>query len=649
MCGLTGFWARSGGAYHNALDAMTESLVHRGPDDAGTWRDDENGIGMGFRRLSILDLSPAGHQPMHSACGRYVIAFNGEIYNHLELRAELEGEGAAPAWRGHSDTETLLAAFVRWGIREALKRTIGMFALALWDRQERKLTLARDRLGEKPLYYGWQGDVFLFGSELKALRAHPACRHAGVDRAALCLLLRYNYIPAPSSIYQGIRKLPPGTWLSLSAGQREPRVEAYWSLRQAVEDGMKDPFTGDEHEAVTALESLLKDAVARQMVADVPLGAFLSGGVDSSTAVSLMQAQSARPVNTFSIGFHESQHNEAQYAKAVAGHLGTAHTELYVTATQAMEVIPRLPALYDEPYADSSQIPTFLVAQLARRHVKVSISGDGGDELFGGYNRYFWSRRIWNKVSWMPRFARSLLARSLIAIPPEHLNAAYARVEHFLPGSVRVSLMGDKLHRLAERLKTVEDLDDLYYSLVSEWTRPSEVVRGGEEPATLVTRRSDWPALPESEHRMMYLDAMTYLPDDILVKVDRAAMGVSLETRTPYLDHRVVELAWRLPLNMKIRAGQGKWALREILYKYVPRHLIERPKQGFGIPLDAWLRGPLREWAETLLNPEKLKREGFFNPGPIRKKWEEHLSLRRNWQFHLWPVLVFQSWLESSR
>ena len=648
MCGLTGFWARSGSAYHNALDAMTESLVHRGPDDGGAWRDNENGIELGFRRLSILDLSPAGHQPMHSACGRYVIAFNGEIYNHLDLRAELEMEGAAPAWRGHSDTETLLAAFVRWGIEGALSRAIGMFALALWDRQDRVLTLSRDRLGEKPLHYGWQGDTFLFGSELKALRAHPAFR-AGVDRRALCLLLRFTYIPAPWSIYEGIHKLPPGTWLTLAAGQREPRIQAYWSLRQAVENGSKHRFAGGEQDAVTALESLLKDAVARQMVADVPLGAFLSGGIDSSTAVSLMQAQSARPVNTFSIGFHEARHNEAEYAKAVAKHLGTAHTELYVTPAQTLDVIPRLPMLYDEPHADSSQIPTFLVAQLARQHVKVSISGDGGDELFGGYNRYFWSRRIWSKLAWAPRPLRQLLAKALTALPPQHLNAAYACVERFLPAALRASLMGDKLHKLAERLKTVVDLDDLYYSLVSEWNHPSDVVRGAEEPATIVTRRFDWPPLPESEHRMMFLDAMTYLPDDILVKVDRAAMSVSLETRTPYLDHRVVELAWRLPLNMKIRTGQGKWILRRILYKYVPPHLIERPKQGFGVPLDTWLRGPLREWAEPLLNAKRLEHEGFFHPEPIRKKWEEHLSSRRNWQFHLWPVLMFQSWLESSR
>lgn len=648
MCGLTGFWDSGRGSTNDSLIAMTTALTHRGPDDSGWWRDDQSGIALGLRRLSILDLSPAGHQPMHSACGRYAIVFNGEIYNHVDLRAALEGAGAASRWRGHSDTETLLAAFAHWGVKQTLVRLLGMFALALWDKEARTLTLARDRMGEKPLYYGWQGNVFLFGSELKALRAHPAFR-ARVDRGSLCLLLRYNYIPAPWSIYEGILKLSPGTWLTLGFGQREPRIEVYWSVRQAVEAGMKDRFTGDENESASALEPVLKDAVGRQMVADVPLGALLSGGIDSSTIVALMQAQSARPVKTFTIGFHEARHNEAEHARAVARHLGTDHTELYVDPKRALDIIPRLPALYDEPFADSSQIPTFLVAQLARQHVTVSLSGDGGDELFGGYNRYFVNRKLWSKVFSMPQMVREGLAQALTVLTPERWDQLYKWIGHLLPGNLRVSLMGDKVYKLAEKLRTAGDHADLYYILTSEFAHPEEVVHGGEEHTSLIERHWSGFPLPTVEERMMYLDAVTYLPDDILAKVDRAAMGVSLETRVPYLDHRVVELAWRMPLATKIRNGKGKWLLRKILYEYVPKHLIERPKHGFGIPLEDWLRGPLREWAEALLDTERLSREGFFHPEPIRKKWEEHLSGRRNWQFQLWSVLMFQAWLASVR
>ena len=648
MCGLAGIWDTRQRPLDDAIAAMTAALVHRGPDDSGLWHDRQNGVALGLRRLAVVDVSPAGHQPMISASGRYALVFNGEVYNHLDLRAALERDGAAPAWHGHSDTEVLLASFAHWGVRKTLTRSTGMFALALWDRETRTLTLARDRMGEKPLYYGWQGDVFLFGSELKALRAHPNF-HAEVDRSALCLLLRYNYIPAPWSVYRDIRKLPPGTWLTLASGRREPRVETYWSVRQAVDAGLANPFTGDDAEAVSALEALLADSVRRQMVADVPLGAFLSGGVDSSTAVALMQAQSTRPVNTFSVGFHEVQYNEADYAKAVARHLGTAHTELYVTPAQAMDVIPRLPVLYDEPFADPSQIPTFLISQLARQYVTVALSGDGGDELFGGYNRYFWGSRIWSKVSWAPIFARRALGQALTMLPSQGMNSAYASIERLLPASLSTSFAGDKVHKLAKRLRTVESIDDLYYSLVSGWSPPSEVVRNAVEPDTIVANRSDWPPLSQAEHRMMFLDTVTYLPDDILVKVDRAAMGVSLETRTPYLDHQVVELAWRMPLRLKIRDGQGKWVLRQVLDRYVPRHLIERPKQGFGIPLDAWLRGPLRDWAEGLLDAARLERDGYFHAGPVRQKWQEHLSGRRNWENQLWSVLMFQAWLASTR
>lgn len=648
MCGLTGYWDAGRSSPEGVLAAMTATLVHRGPDDSGLWRDDKSGVALGFRRLSIVDLSPAGHQPMLSASERHVIVFNGEIYNHVDLRAALASEGAAPHWRGTSDTETLLEALAHWGVREALARSIGMFALALWDRQTQTLTLARDRMGEKPLYYGWQGNVFLFGSELKALRAHPVFR-ADVDRGSLCLLLRYNYIPAPWSIYEGIRKLPPGTWLTLDAGQREPRIETYWSVGQAVAAGMKNPFLGDDRDAGLALESLLKDAVGRQMVADVPLGALLSGGIDSSTIVALMQAQSARPVKTFTIGFEEPEHNEADNARQVARHLGTEHTELYVDPERALAVISRLPQLYDEPFADSSQIPTFLIAQLARQHVTVSLSGDGGDELFCGYNRYLLNRRLSSKVFMLPHPVRQVLAMALTTLAPARWDGIYAAVEAMLPENVRASAVGDKVYKLAEKLRTAGEFDNLYFMLASEWTHPEREVRGGKEHPNELNRLWSKYPLDHAEERMMYLDSVTYLPDDILAKVDRAAMGVSLETRVPFVDHRLVELAWRMPLRLKLRDGTGKWLLRQLLYKYVPRKLVERPKQGFAIPLGAWLRGPLREWAAALLDPARIKREGFFRPDTIQNKWVEQLSGRRNWQFQLWSILMFQAWLEATR
>lgn len=635
--------------------AMAQRIVHRGPDDSGVWVDVEAGIALAHRRLSILDLSPAGHQPMVSVLGRYVIVFNGEIYNYLELRRELDdsphhgllqGEGGVPHWRGHSDTETLLACFEAWGIEATLKKSVGMFAIALWDRAERVLTLARDRMGEKPLYYGWQGETFLFGSELKALRAHPAFQ-GKIDRDSLALMLRHNYIPAPYSIYQGIRKLPPGTYLKLLMGKREGEPVPYWSLREVAERGQAQPFVGSETEAVTALEAHLLESIGLQMIADVPLGAFLSGGVDSSTVVALMQAQSIRPVKTFTIGFHEEGYNEAQHAKVVARHLDTEHTELYVTPDEAMNVIPHLPALYDEPFSDSSQIPTFLLSQLAKQHVTVSLSGDAGDELFGGYGRYFLARSIWRKVGWIPYVWRKGLARGIRLLSPEAWNAIGQPFANFLLGGLRPRPFGDRTHKLAEIIAD-GSREKIYRGLVSIWKRPADVVIGGTEPPTALTDRSSWPAIHDFEQRMMYLDTMSYLPDDILVKVDRAAMGVSLETRVPFLDHRVVEFAWGLPLSMKIRGGQGKWILRQVLYKYVPEELIERPKMGFGVPIDSWLRGPLKEWAEALLDESRLKREGYFNPAPIRQKWVEHLSGQRNWQYYLWDVLMFQAWLEAT-
>ena len=645
MCGVTGFWQPLGAArldLRTVARRMTDRLAHRGPDDSGEWVDEAAGIALGHRRLSIVDLSVEGHQPMLSTSGRYVISFNGEIYNFRELRAALERDGTVLAWRGHSDTEVMLAAFERWGFEPTLRRSVGMFALALWDCQERVLHLARDRLGEKPLYFGFVGASFAFASELKALLAHPDF-HNPIDRGALAAYVQLACIPAPLSIYEGIHKLLPGCFLSLAASELHarslPKPRAYWSLEHALERGLDEPFTGTEEEAADILELRLREAVAGQMVADVPLGAFLSGGVDSSTVVALMQAQSERPVRTFSIGFAEQYYDEAPYAKGVAAHLETAHTELYITPEEALAVVPQLPQIYDEPFADSSQIPTFLVSRLAREQVTVSLSGDAGDELFGGYNRYRWGETIRRGAGWLPQAGRHALSDAITAVPP----ATWDMLTCVLPRRVRPRAAGDKLHKLARLLRS-EDEVRLYQALVSHW--PADLVVGAPPTALSWVLRAVTDRLRTFPERMMYLDALGYLPDDILVKVDRASMAVSLESRVPLLDHRVVEFAWRLPLNMKIRDAQSKWLLRRVLYRYVPRELIERPKMGFAVPLDAWLRGPLRKWAESLLDPARLAREGFFRPAAIRRAWAEHLSGARNWQHHLWGVLMFQAWHE---
>lgn len=619
---------------------MVDRLVHRGPDGRGVWVDRAAGVALGHTRLAVIDLTEAGRQPMVSACGRYVAAYNGEIYNHLDLRHELERDGHAPPWRGHSDTETLLAAMAAWGVETALQKSVGMFALAFWDRRSCTLTLARDRLGEKPLYYGWQDGVFLFGSELKALRAWPRFR-AEVDRDALALFLRYNYVPAPHAIYKGVRKLLPGTYLTVSAEHREANPVPYWSAAVAVTRAYQEPFEGDAQEAVEELERLLLRSIAGQMVADVPLGAFLSGGIDSSTLVALMQAQSSRPVKTFTIGFHERAYNEAEHAKAVARHLGTDHTELYVTPKEAMEVVPRLPTVYDEPFSDSSQIPTFLVAELTRRHVTVALSGDGGDELFGGYNRYGLGYRVWKKLGALPFCARSALA----LLCARGAGSWLERLQASLPPRARIPNLADKLPKLAEVLSH-RDGESFYRQLVSHIKNPEQVVLRAREPDTIFILREGVPDLPDLRERMMYMDMVTYLPDDILVKVDRAAMAVSLETRIPLLDHRVVEFAWRVPTKFKFRNGQRKWLLRQVLYRHVPRKLMERPKMGFGVPIEHWLRGALRDWAEALLDEKTLREQGFFDPKPIRKMWEEHVSGRRRWHHLLWDVLMFQAWLD---
>jgi len=647
MCGIAGILGYGGTDGGQAVLPMVEAIRYRGPDDTGVWCDNQAGIALGHARLSILDLSATGHQPMVSADGRYVVSYNGEIYNFSELRKELESRGSV--FRGHSDTEVLLEAISRWGLDAAVKRFNGMFAFALWDRQTRTLSLGRDRLGEKPLYYGWVGATFLFASELKALKAHPAFKPE-IDRDALALLLRYNYVPAPHAIYRGIQKLPAGTLLTVQAAPVSPKPAPvpYWSLRVAVERGEADPFAGSDEEAISQLDRLLSDSVALRMVADVPLGAFLSGGLDSSTVVALMQAHSRRPVKTFTIGFHETAYDEAHHAEGVARYLGTEHTQLYVTPAQARAVITRLPVLYDEPFADVSQIPTFLVSQLARREVTVGLSGDGGDEIFGGYNRYFWGHRIWQGIAWMPTAMRTTISHALNSVSPGRWDALFGAARMCLPRSVRVQHPGDKLQKLAGLL-TADSPRSLYGGLVSIWRDPEQVVLGATEPATIVNGSDLWLESRDFREAMMFWDAATYLPDDILTKVDRASMGVSLETRLPILDHRIVEFSWRLPLSMKIRHGCGKWLLQRVLERYVPAGLIDRPKMGFGVPIDSWLRGPLRDWCETLLDERRLDAEGFFNPGPIREKWAEHLSGRRNWQYPLWGVLMFQMWREQTR
>ncbi len=666
MCGFAGFLDRSettsSEALRDIVSQMTSTLQHRGPDDGGIWTDPLAQIALGHRRLSILDLSAAGHQPMMSASGRYVIAFNGEIYNHLDLRRELDAglpapdhplfdrsttQTSRPSWHGHSDTETLLAAIERWGVGEALQKSVGMFAFALWDHHDKLLYLARDRLGEKPLYYGWQGDILLFGSELKALKKHPAFR-AEIDRNALALFMRHNYVPGPYSIYQGIKKLPPGTYLVLGRQRTDSPPVSYWTARDAALRGQMRPFGGGEQDAIQHLDGLLRQSIAGQMIADVPIGAFLSGGFDSSMVVALMQAQASRPVKTFTIGFHEQGYNEAEHAKAVATHLGTDHTELYVTPEEAMAVIPKLPFLYDEPFADSSQIPTFLVAQLAQQHVTVSLSGDGGDELFGGYNRYAWTLQFWRRMRYLPLGLRNALARLMTLIPPHAWNGLFRLLGFMLPEGLRYASPGDKLHKLSSFLGA-RTPEAIYLDLLSHWKEPNRLVRGAREPTTVINDPLQWPELRELEHRMMFLDTVSYLPDDILVKVDRAAMGVSLETRVPLLDHRVVEFAWQLPLPLKMRGLEGKWLLRQLLYRYVPQTLVDRPKMGFGVPIDAWLRGPLKPWAEALLEPGRLKAEGYLNATLVHEKWVQHQSGRRNWAYYLWDVLMFQAWLETQR
>ncbi len=677
MCGFTGFYLnheKSELDLENIVAEMADTLEHRGPDDKGVWSDPSNGIALGHRRLSIVDLSPSGHQPMSSRNNQYVIALNGEIYNHVELRKELDLINPGHKWNGHSDTETLLAAFEEWGVDKTLEKSVGMFAIALWNIKTKTLSLIRDRFGEKPLYYGWiytdNGKIFGFGSELKALRAYPGFKNS-IARDALKQFFKYMYVPAPYSIFQGIYKLEPGSILSLeSPPKNEPsslphsfdeedilhesmRIKKWYKFKKVVSTASQQIIT-DELEATDLLEQQLEETIKMQSLADVPLGAFLSGGVDSSAIVALMQKQSTIPVKTFTIGFEDAQFDESKYAMEVASHLGTDHHEMRVTSDDALSLIPQIPTLYDEPFADSSQIPTYFVSQAAKKEVTVSLSGDAGDELFGGYNRYLWAPQLWKKINWLPFPARKALGSSLRRIPINFWDQIGDCYNFVRSDSKGITRLGDKVTKTALRLKNVDSLDSLYKSLVCEWPNTDDLVKNDPEASqdipTLIDLIED--PLPEdslyaSESRMMYWDSISYLPDDILCKVDRAAMGNSLETRVPFLDHRIVELSQRIPLSMQIRNGTGKSVLRNILYKHVPKELIERPKAGFGIPLGSWLRGPLRSWVEELINTNRLESEGYLDSALVDKIWREHLSGQRDWSFRIWSVVIFQQWLES--
>ncbi len=633
MCGIAG-WIDARrmmepDAARALLAEMSATLVHRGPDDAGQWLDPAARVALGHQRLSIIDLTASGHQPMVSRSGRWILTYNGEVYNHGELRARLVAAGSS--FRGHSDTEVIVEAIDRWGLAAAAAELIGMFAFAAWDRVERKLVLVRDRVGIKPLYYAQCGSTFLFGSELKALRRHPAFRPR-LHRGAVALYLQHGYIPAPYSIYEGVFKLPPGTILEVVAdGEVRKSSQVFWSLKDVVERGRTVRFVQGEAEAEEQLDALIRDAVERRMVADVPVGAFLSGGIDSSTVVGHMQAASARPVRTFAIGFSEGEFNEAPYAREVARHLGTEHLEFIVRPEEARDVIPQLAGQYDEPFGDSSAIPTFLVSRLTRQHVKVCLSGDGGDELFGGYQRYAFIEAAFRQVRGWPGWMRAAAAVVVPRLPWRYVSKRWERRARTL-----VDLM---------RMRTPQEM---YGLLHTHWRHPHGVLKDCPLPPTLFHQPTDWPETEDAIASMMFIDGMTYLPDDVLTKVDRASMAVGLEARVPLLDHRVIEFAWRLPMSFKRQGEQTKRILQRVLARYVPPSMFERKKAGFSIPIGAWLRGPLRDWAENLLSESRLEAGGLLRTAAVRRKWHEHLAGSSDWSPLLWDVLMLHDWLDQT-
>jgi len=658
MCGILGIAGRLPDSIESNLRSMCGALSHRGPDDSGTWIDPRGVVALGQTRLSIIDLSPGGHQPMRSHSGRFVIVFNGEVYNYQEILGELKKDGPL-TMRGHSDTEVMLEAIEAWGVRPAVERFRGMFAFALWDTKERVFYLVRDRMGVKPLYYGWHAGTLLFASELKALKAFPAFGKE-IDRDALALFMQQSYIPAPHSIYRGIYKLPNATILTLEeselalppgrfsafADEGSSAPQTYWSLRETVEQGRREPFSGSRQDALSALESILTESVGLRMVADVPVGAFLSGGIDSSLVVALMQAQSSKPVRTFSIGFDQDKFNEAPFARKVAEHIGTSHTELYISASDALEVVPKLSQIYDEPFADSSQIPTYLVSKLARQQVTVSLSGDGGDELFAGYLRYQWAEQIWRYLSPLPTSLKQGISAAISSLPVSSWDAIVGVLNRISQGRLNFHNPGDKIQKLA-RVLTLNTREELYARLLTHWEDPLALVKGSHAQKHIMLDKSLWPASGSYLDLMMFLDMSSYLPDEILVKLDRASMAVSLEAREPLLDHKLIEFCWKLPNKWKTGAAGSKKLLREVLYKYVPKQLVDRPKVGFGVPIESWLRGPLRDWAEHLLDRQKMESQGYLNSEMVHKLWSQHLEGKRNWHYYLWDVLMFQSWLEA--
>ena len=645
MCGIAGAVEKNNTRekWRDTLFAMGKSIEHRGPDDSGIWFDEKAGVGFAHQRLSIIDLSEHGKQPMISKSGRFVIAYNGEIYNFFHIKDMLSSYSVP--WQGGSDTEVVLAAIDIWGLEKAIEKFIGMFAFALFDKQEQKIFLVRDRLGIKPLYYSIFPKKIIFGSELKPIKLCPGFEKQ-INRDVLALFLRHNYIPAPYSIYKNTYKLTPGSILEICLKSFDIKENTFWSAKDQALKGQNEPYQLDESNAVKDLESLLLDAVKIRMISDVPLGAFLSGGIDSTTITAMMQSLSSTPVRTFSIGFHEKKYNESQHARAIARYLGTDHTELIVTPEQLLDMVPKISSIFDEPFSDSSQIPTYLLALLTREHVTVSLSGDGGDELFGGYLRYNLGHDLWKKIGWLPVVMRKFLA-GFIEIIPMGLLDKYGQNIAKTAGRYSASgTAGAKVRALAEIL-TASDFEDLYKRLVSHWKFPDAIVIASKEAASLLDSSKDLDRFHDLYHRMMFLDLVTYLPDDILTKVDRTTMAVSLEARVPVLDHRVVEFAWKLPLSMKVKEQDNKWILKQVLYKYVPEELVNRPKMGFGIPIDQWLRSSLRDWAESLLDESTLKQEGFFNTEMIRRKFDEHVKGSRNWHYYLWDILMFQEWLHK--
>ena len=646
MCGFAGVYAPGamrGADLEQTVAEMAAAISHRGPDDHGLWCDQERGIGLGFRRLSIIDLSANGHQPMESAHGRFWMVFNGEIYNYTDIRADLEHVGAR--FRGGSDTEVILAAFEHWGIEQAVRRFVGMFAIAVWDTGEHTLTLIRDRLGIKPLFVYARDGVVAFGSEMKALMELPGFDRT-LDLDAVAEYLRHLYVSAPRSMFKHVSKIPPGHLLRITRdmpGYAAP--EPYWSLTDVVQRGLTTGFSGTDEEALDELERLLRDAVRLRLRADVPLGALLSGGVDSSLVVALMQQSVNRPVKTFSIGFEAEEHNEAPLAASVARHLGTDHSELVVTGADALNVVPLLPELFDEPHADTSQVPAFLICALARQHVTVALSGDGGDEIFGGYNRYAFGEGLLRNLDRMPRFARRLVAAGLGSVPVTTLENTNRLVNPLMPRAFRQRLVSEKLAKL-QRLVRAESAVDMYRSLVSVWPDPEGMVPGATEQPR--TNDEQWlnGGLPRLLDRMMLTDQSTYLPDDQLAKVDRVSMAVGLEVRVPLIDHRLVEFSWSLPAHLKVDNGLGKVLLRRALYRQIPRALVERPKMGLSVPLGDWLRGPLRSWAEDLIAPDRMRREGVILPDPVQHAWSECMAGKAGVTLGVWGVLMFQAWHE---